>query len=142
QIWSALERVHLADIVRSKGEGLEYGIVQGGANFSVGQRQLFCIARALLKRARVLVLDEATAAIDRSTDEVIQKTIRSEFKECTMLTIAHRLDTVIDSDMILVIDNGSVAEYDTPGNLLKKKNSVFSLLVAESRAQAAVDQSD
>ncbi|KAJ1724913.1 hypothetical protein LPJ53_000837 [Coemansia erecta] len=141
QIWSALERVHLAESVRSKGEGLEYGVAQGGANFSVGQRQLFCIARALLKRARILVLDEATAAIDSSTDAMIQETIRREFRECTVLTIAHRLDTIIDSDMVLVIDSGSVAEYDTPDNLLAHKASVFSLLVAEARAGATAEQS-
>ncbi|KAJ2777911.1 hypothetical protein GGI15_004355 [Coemansia interrupta] len=136
QIWSALERVRLAEPVRSKGEGLEYGVAQGGANFSVGQRQLFCIARALLKRTRILILDEATAAIDSSTDAVVQETIRREFGECTVLTIAHRLDTIIDSDKVLVIDNGSVAEYDAPETLLADWSSMFSLLVAEARAGA------
>ncbi|KAJ2803189.1 hypothetical protein H4R20_002991 [Coemansia guatemalensis] len=137
-IWRALEQAHLAEYIRSKDERLEYMVTQSGENLSVGQRQLICLARALLKHAKVLVLDEATAAIDNATDEIIQQTIRSEFKNCTVLTIAHRLDTVIDSDMILVIDGGRVAEYDMPQNLLAKRDSMFAKLVEEaqnSRAQ-------
>ncbi|KAJ1721490.1 hypothetical protein LPJ53_003999 [Coemansia erecta] len=132
QIWSALEHAHLAEVVRSKGEGLDYAVLKDGDNFSVGQRQLICLARALLKRAKVLVLDEATAAIDNETDAIIQQTIRREFRDCTVLTIAHRLNTVMDSDMILVIDNGMVAEYDTPDNLLANRYSIFTSLVSEA----------
>ncbi|KAJ2807434.1 hypothetical protein H4R20_001292, partial [Coemansia guatemalensis] len=121
-IWRALEQAHLADYIRSKDERLEFMVTQSGGNFSIGQRQLICLARALLKHAKVLVLDEATAAIDNTTDAIIQQTIRSEFKDCTVLTIAHRLDTVIDSDMVLVIDGGQLAEYDTPQNLLANKD--------------------
>ncbi|KAJ1789366.1 Canalicular multispecific organic anion transporter 1, partial [Coemansia sp. RSA 2167] len=105
-----------------------------GENFSVGQRQLICLARALLKRAKVLVLDEATAAIDNATDTIIQESIRKEFKNCTVLTIAHRLNTIIDSDMILVVDGGRLAEYDTPQNLLDNKNSLFAKLIEEAWA--------
>ncbi|KAJ2704611.1 hypothetical protein FB645_003108 [Coemansia sp. IMI 203386] len=133
EIWRALEHAHLADVVRSKDEGLEFVVTQGGENFSVGQRQLICLARALLKRAKVLVLDEATAAIDNSTDAIIQESIRKEFKDCTVLTIAHRLNTIIDSDMILVVDAGKLAEYDTPENLLANENSLFAKLVEEAR---------
>ncbi|KAJ2802201.1 hypothetical protein H4R20_003374 [Coemansia guatemalensis] len=133
-IWRALEQAHLADYVRSKDERLEFMVAQSGENFSVGQRQLICLARALLKHAKVLVLDEATAAIDNATDEIIQQTIRSEFKDCTVLTIAHRLNTVIDSDMVLVVDNGQLAEYDTPQNLLSNKDSLFAKLVEESQS--------
>ncbi|KAJ1882836.1 hypothetical protein LPJ57_000651 [Coemansia sp. RSA 486] len=133
EIWRALEHAHLADVVRSKDEGLEFVVTQGGENFSVGQRQLICLARALLKRAKVLVLDEATAAIDNSTDAIIQESIRKEFKDCTVLTIAHRLNTIIDSDMILVINSGRLAEYDTPCNLLANENSLFAKLVEEAR---------
>ncbi|KAJ2776525.1 hypothetical protein GGI15_004822, partial [Coemansia interrupta] len=132
QIWSALEHAHLAEVVRSKGEGLDYAVLKDGDNFSVGQRQLICLARALLKRAKILVLDEATAAIDNETDAIIQQTIRKEFRNCTVLTIAHRLNTVMDSDMILVIDNGMVAEYDTPENLLANRYSIFTSLVSEA----------
>ncbi|KAJ2804590.1 hypothetical protein H4R20_002444 [Coemansia guatemalensis] len=131
-IWKALEQTHLADYIRSKDERLEFMVTQSGENFSIGQRQLICLARALLKHSKVLVLDEATAAIDNTTDKIIQQTIRTEFKDCTVLTIAHRLDTVIDSDMILVIDAGQLAEYDTPKNLIANKDSIFTKLVEEA----------
>ncbi|KAJ2666002.1 hypothetical protein IW148_001361 [Coemansia sp. RSA 1199] len=133
-IWQALEHAHLADFIRTKDERLEFVVTQSGENFSVGQRQLICLARALLKRAKVLVLDEATAAIDNSTDTIIQESIRKEFKNCTVLTIAHRLNTIIDSDMILVVDGGRLAEYDTPQNLLENENSLFAKLVEEAQA--------
>ncbi|KAJ2743758.1 hypothetical protein GGI20_003515 [Coemansia sp. BCRC 34301] len=132
-IWRALEHARLADFIRTKDERLEFVVMQGGENFSVGQRQLICLARALLKRAKVLVLDEATAAIDNSTDAIIQDSIRKEFKDCTVLTIAHRLNTIIDSDMIMVIDGGKLAEYDTPQNLLANEESLFAKLVEETR---------
>ncbi|KAJ2592151.1 hypothetical protein IWW49_001186, partial [Coemansia sp. RSA 1797] len=133
-IWQALEHAHLADFIRTKDERLEFVVTQSGENFSVGQRQLICLARALLKRAKVLVLDEATAAIDNATDTIIQESIRKEFKDCTVLTIAHRLNTIIDNDMILVVDGGRLAEYDTPQNLLENENSLFAKLVEEARA--------
>ncbi|KAJ2083952.1 hypothetical protein H4R24_000395 [Coemansia sp. RSA 988] len=132
-IWRALEQAHLADYIRTKQESLEFMVAQSGENFSVGQRQLICLARALLKHAKVLVLDEATAAIDNETDEIIQQTIKKEFKDCTVLTIAHRLNTIIDSDMILVVDGGRLAEYDTPQNLLANKESIFAKLVEEAQ---------
>ncbi|KAJ2863548.1 hypothetical protein GGH94_003542, partial [Coemansia aciculifera] len=127
-IWRALEHARLADFVRTKDERLEFVVTQGGENFSVGQRQLICLARALLKRAKILVLDEATAAIDPESDAIIQDSIRKEFKDCTVLTIAHRLNTIIDSDRILVLDQGQVAEFDTPKTLLAKKNGLFKRL--------------
>ncbi|KAJ2497314.1 hypothetical protein GGH96_005197 [Coemansia sp. RSA 1972] len=134
EIWRALEYARLADFIRTKDERLEFMVTQSGENFSVGQRQLICLARALLKRAKVLVLDEATAAIDNATDAIIQESIRKEFKNCTVLTIAHRLNTIIDSNMILVVDGGRLAEYDAPQNLLENKNSLFAKLVEEARA--------
>ncbi|KAJ2113630.1 hypothetical protein IW146_003711 [Coemansia sp. RSA 922] len=124
-IWRALEHTQLADFIRAKDERLEFVVTQGGENFSVGQRQLICLARALLKRAKVLVLDEATAAIDPESDAIIQNSIRNEFKDCTVLTIAHRLNTIIDSDRILVLDKGQVAEFDTPDTLLAKEGGLF-----------------
>ncbi|KAJ2829259.1 hypothetical protein IWW50_000955 [Coemansia erecta] len=133
-IWLALEHAHLADVIRGKDKHLDFMVTQSGENFSVGQRQLICLARALLKRAKVLVLDEATAAIDNETDKIIQETIHKEFKHCTVLTIAHRVNTIIDSDMILAVDGGKLAEYDTPQNLLENENSLFAKLVEEAKA--------
>ncbi|KAJ2082128.1 hypothetical protein H4R24_001824 [Coemansia sp. RSA 988] len=131
-IWRVLEQAHLADYIRSKDERLEFMMTQDGENFSVEQRQLICLARALLKHAKVLVLIETKATLHSETDSIIQQAIRSEFKDCTVLTIAHRLDTVIDSDMVLVIDEGKLAEYDTPHNLLANKGSMLSKLIKEA----------
>jgi len=117
-LWEALERAHLKDVITRNAFGLDAEVLEGGENFSVGQRQLLSLARALLRRSKILVLDEATAAVDVRTDAVIQKTIREEFKSCTMLIIAHRLNTIIDSDRILLLDAGRVLEYDTPEKLL------------------------
>ncbi|KAI6703374.1 hypothetical protein NL676_012510, partial [Syzygium grande] len=103
-------------------------VSEGGENFSVGQRQLLCLARALLRRSKILVLDEATAAVDVRTDALVQKTIREEFNYCTVLIIAHRLNTIIDTDRILVLDAGPT-EHDTPENLLSNEASAFSKMV-------------
>ncbi|XP_063985040.1 ATP-binding cassette sub-family C member 4-like [Diachasmimorpha longicaudata] len=116
QLWSALEEVELKDHSQS----LDYLVTQGGANFSVGQRQLLCLARAIIRNNKIIVLDEATANVDPGTDALIQRTIRKKFRDCTVLTIAHRLNTVMDSDRILVMDRGQVVEYDSPHVLLQK----------------------
>ncbi|XP_046388377.1 multidrug resistance-associated protein 1-like isoform X2 [Ischnura elegans] len=125
EIWRALDHAHLSSFVKSHSAGLQLEISEGGENLSVGQRQLICLARALLRKTKVLILDEATAAVDLETDELIQATIRSEFKECTILTIAHRLNTIMDSDRVIVLDRGQIAEYDSPTSLLEKKTSLF-----------------
>ncbi|XP_043661842.1 multidrug resistance-associated protein 1 isoform X6 [Drosophila teissieri] len=125
EIWKALELSHLKSFVKSLNAGLNHEISEGGENLSVGQRQLVCLARALLRKTKVLVLDEATAAVDLETDDLIQKTIRTEFKECTVLTIAHRLNTILDSDKVIVLDKGQITEFASPTELLDNPKSAF-----------------
>eukprot|EP00914_Ancora_sagittata_P000414 GHVO01001132.1.p1 GENE.GHVO01001132.1~~GHVO01001132.1.p1 ORF type:complete len:558 (+),score=36.54 GHVO01001132.1:161-1834(+) len=125
EIWTALAQAHLKNFVDTLPAGLAADIAEGGENLSVGQRQLICLARALLRRTKILVLDEATAAIDLETDELIQSTIRTEFNECTVITIAHRLNTIMDYDKIIVLDQGKVVEHDSPEQLLKNSSSLF-----------------
>ncbi|KAI4297457.1 hypothetical protein L6164_037348 [Bauhinia variegata] len=136
-LWEALERAHLKDVIRRNSLGLEAEVSEAGENFSVGQRQLLSLSRALLRRSKILVLDEATAAVDVRTDALIQKTIREEFKSCTMLIIAHRLNTIIDCDRILLLDGGRVLEYDTPEELLSNEGSAFSKMVQSTGAANA-----
>ncbi|KAF9954088.1 CD9 antigen [Mortierella alpina] len=131
-LWEALERSHLKEYIRSLPGGLSFEVTQHGENFSVGQRSLICLARALLRKTKVLVMDEATAAVDVETDELIQKTIKMAFKERTVLTIAHRIKTVMDSDKILVLERGRVVEFDTPSKLLKDENSLFYKLAEQA----------
>uniref|UniRef100_H2YLY3 Multidrug resistance-associated protein 1 n=1 Tax=Ciona savignyi TaxID=51511 RepID=H2YLY3_CIOSA len=127
ELWDALEHSHLKDYVTSLSEKLEHEVTEGGENLSVGQRQLVCLARALLRKSKILVLDEATAAVDLETDDLIQATIREQFSDCTTFTIAHRLNTIMDSTRVLVLDAGKVAEFDTPDNLLQAKGIFFSM---------------
>ncbi|KAL8091087.1 hypothetical protein AgCh_040262 [Apium graveolens] len=136
-LWESLERAHLKDVIRRNSLGLDAEVSEAGENFSVGQRQLLSLARALLRRSKILVLDEATAAVDVRTDALIQKTIREEFKFCTMLIIAHRLNTIIDCDRILLLDAGQVLEYDTPEALLLNEQSSFSKMVESTGAANA-----
>lgn len=132
QIWRAVELAHLNQFLKTLPDGLEYEVSEGGSNFSVGQKQLFCLARALLRKSKILVLDEATAAVDLETDNLIQQTIRKEFKHSTIMTIAHRLETIQDYDRIVVMENGSLAEEGQPGQLIKRTNSKFYSLAKEA----------
>lgn len=120
-LWAAIESVELKQIFHS----LDHTIEKGGSNLSLGQRQLVCLARAVVRNNKILVLDEATANVDSKTDSLIQKTLRDKFSYCTVITIAHRLNTVMDSDKILVMDGGEIVEYDHPDTLLKNSNGHF-----------------
>ncbi|KAG0196922.1 hypothetical protein BGX28_009619 [Mortierella sp. GBA30] len=133
EIWAALESASLKTYISSLAEGLMTKIENGGENMSLGQRQLMSLARAMLtKNTRVLCLDEATAAIDVETDNAIQQALRREFKGCTVLTIAHRINTIMDSDRIMVLDKGGLKEYETPAKLLAEPSSIFFSLAKES----------
>ncbi|XP_043965411.1 ATP-binding cassette sub-family C member 4-like isoform X2 [Gambusia affinis] len=138
ELWRALEEVQLKSVAEDLPGKLETVLAETGSNFSVGQRQLVCLARAVLRRNRILIIDEATANVDPRTDELIQKTIRDTFRECTVLTIAHRLNTIIDSDRILVLDGGIIQELDRPFALLQNQDSALYRLVQQTgRAEAA-----
>jgi len=117
-IWSALERVGLSKAVRATGHGLDAPVEDGGGNWSAGERQLMCLARAILRRAKVCVMDEATSSVSPAEDEVIQRAIREDLQGSTMLVVAHRLGTVMDSDAILALEHGRLAEYGHPAELL------------------------
>ncbi|KAG8640262.1 hypothetical protein MANES_13G039000v8 [Manihot esculenta] len=137
QIWQALDKSQLGEIVRGKEQKLDSPVLENGDNWSVGQRQLVALGRALLKQARILVLDEATASVDTATDNLIQKILRTEFENCTVCTIAHRIPTVIDSDLVLVLSDGRVAEFNTPIRLLEDKSSMFLKLVTEYSSRSS-----
>ena len=134
QLWGALEAVDMSAFITTSLEGgLDAEIAEGGENLSAGQRQLLCMARALLERPKLLVMDEATSNIDGKTDEKIQAMLKKAFEECTVLTIAHRIDTITWYDRVLVLDQGRVLEYDAPGALASKEGSAFGALLAEYR---------
>ncbi|EJD44880.1 metal resistance protein ycf1 [Auricularia subglabra TFB-10046 SS5] len=133
EIWVALEQAHLKEYVKSLAKGLDAGVAEGGSSMSAGQRQLLCFARALLRKSTILVLDEATSAVDLESDKAIQDILHGpQFANVTMLTIAHRLHTILESDRVLVLDAGKVAEFDTPQNLLADRDSRFFSLAAEA----------
>ncbi|XP_005190477.1 probable multidrug resistance-associated protein lethal(2)03659 [Musca domestica] len=133
KLWEALEEVKLKQVVADMPNGLHAKISEGGTNFSVGQRQLVCLARAILRENRILVMDEATANVDPQTDALIQTTIRHKFQNCTVLTIAHRLHTVMDSDKVLVMDAGRAVEFGSPYELLtQSKVGIFHGMVKQT----------
>uniref|UniRef100_A0A8C5L1D2 ATP-binding cassette, sub-family member 2 n=1 Tax=Jaculus jaculus TaxID=51337 RepID=A0A8C5L1D2_JACJA len=127
ELWNALELAHLKSFVAGLQHGLSYEVAEGGDNLSIGQRQLLCLGRAVLRKSKILILDEATAAVDLETDHLIQTTIRNEFSQSTVITIAHRLHTIMDSDKIMVLDNGRIVEYGSPEELLAKSGLFYSM---------------
>ncbi|XP_077590459.1 multidrug resistance-associated protein 1 [Stigmatopora nigra] len=126
-VWRSLEFSHLKNFVSGLPDKLNHECSEGGENLSVGQRQLICLARALLRKTKILVLDEATAAVDMETDNLIQTTIRSQFEDCTVLTIAHRLKTIMDYTRVLVLEKGEMIEFDSPANLLSQRGAFFKM---------------
>ena len=134
ELWTALQMVHLNKLVESLDGQLYHELTEGGDNFSAGQKQLLCLARALLQGNKIIVLDEATANVDYSTDELIQHTIRNEFKHCTVLTIAHRVSTILDCDRVMLLQEGRIVEFDRPQNLLKRGDGEFSKLYGYHQA--------
>ena len=118
QCWMALEAVQLMKMTLEQPDGLLMPIVEAGSNLSVGQCQLICVARAILKQSKVLLIDEATANVDKKTDQLLQSIISDKFRNRTVLTIAHRLNTVATSDRLLVLDRGTVADFDVPDKIL------------------------
>ncbi|KAI0982308.1 hypothetical protein GJ496_005358 [Pomphorhynchus laevis] len=131
-IWLALSHVNMMEEIKQHPIGLQMQVTEGGASFSVGQRQLLCLARALLQKCQLLLIDEATANVDNDTDLLVQKMIRDNFKHCTILTIAHRLDTIVDSDTVLVFDQGELVEQGSPAELIHNNQSKFYKLASES----------
>ena len=136
-LWGALEDVQLKTMVQQLPDQLENKLKESGSNFSVGERQLLCLARALLQRSKIIVLDEATANVDYKTDRLIQDVIRNRFKDSTVLTIAHRLNTIMDYDKVLVMDQGRVVEFDNPEVLLQNNSGYFSRLVQTQNKSVA-----
>ncbi|XP_065040029.1 ABC transporter C family member 3-like isoform X3 [Musa acuminata AAA Group] len=131
QIWEALDCCQLGEEIRNKELKLDSEVTENGENWSVGQRQLVCLGRVILRKSKILVLDEATASVDTTTDIIIQKTLRQQFSESTVITIAHRITSVIDSDIVILLDNGVIVEIDSPTKLLENKSSLFAKLVSE-----------
>ncbi|KAM4634684.1 multidrug resistance-associated protein 1 [Polymixia lowei] len=127
EVWRALELAHLKSFVSGLPDKLNHECSEGGENLSLGQRQLVCLARALLRKTKILVLDEATAAVDLETDNLIQSTIRTQFEDCTVLTIAHRLNTIMDYTRVLVLDKGEMAEFDSPSSLIAKRGIFYKM---------------
>ncbi|WIA42403.1 hypothetical protein OEZ86_008404 [Tetradesmus obliquus] len=134
-IWQALRQAGIDGLVKSLGAGLDSPIQEAGNNLSSGQRQLLCMARALLRSSRILVLDEATSNVDHASDALIQRTIRRAFAHCTVLTIAHRLHTIADADRVMVLDAGELREFDSPAKLLARPAGVFRGLMEEAGRQ-------
>ncbi|KAI8910190.1 P-loop containing nucleoside triphosphate hydrolase protein [Gorgonomyces haynaldii] len=132
QVWDALDRANVKLKVQESG-GLDGFVSEGGENLSVGQRQLVCLARAMLRKPKILIMDEATANVDFETDAIIQKCLREDMGQATILTIAHRLNTVMDYDRILVLDQGTVVEFDTPSALMQIENGVFRAMAQTSQ---------
>ena len=132
EIYKVLKKIGFDDFVKKKRFKLSHTISENGSNLSIGEKQLICITRAILRKSKIVILDEATASIDFKHEEIVQKAIDQLLKNSTLISIAHRIKTVLNSDKILVLENGEVKEFDKPDVLLKDKNSYFSELYTKS----------
>lgn len=137
RLWAALEQVRLKDHIAGLDGKLDAPVAEFGANFSVGQKQLICMARALVRDNKILVMDEATSSVDMDTDQVIQHVVRSSFSDCTLLVIAHRINTIIDSNRVMCLKLGQIEEFEHPAVLLRDPTSMLSSLVDEYSEGAA-----
>ena len=133
EVWSALERSQLSNLVSGMPLGLHSVVEEQGRNFSLGQRQLICLGRALLRKAPILCIDEATASVDHATDALLQHALRTFCAGCTILTVAHRISTILDSDVVLVLHQGQLVEMGSPSELLASTSSRFAQLVQQSQ---------
>eukprot|EP00058_Branchiostoma_floridae_P019762 XP_002605252.1 hypothetical protein BRAFLDRAFT_92274 [Branchiostoma floridae] len=133
ELWKAIEIAQLKDVVADLPNKLDEMVTEGGENFSVGQRQLFCLARAFVRKSRILIMDEATASVDMETDAILQEVIKVAFGDRTVVTVAHRIATILNSDRILVLDQGKLVENDSPENLLKKPDGLFTTMVKANK---------
>lgn len=129
--------MELKPVIEALTGGINCKMSDGGSNFSVGQRQMICLARAILRRNKILILDEATANVDPETDRLVQATIRDKFRDCTVLTIAHRLHTVMDNDRVLLINDGRAVEFDHPHVLLQSEDGFFRQLVDQTGSETS-----
>ncbi|XP_061494358.1 ATP-binding cassette sub-family C member 9 isoform X2 [Rhineura floridana] len=128
-LWEALEIAQLKNMVKALPGGLDAMVTEGGENFSVGQRQLFCLARAFVRKSSILIMDEATASIDMATENILQKVVMTAFADRTVVIIAHRVHTILTADLVIVMKRGVILEYDTPENLLAQEDSIFASFV-------------
>ncbi|XP_037050747.1 multidrug resistance-associated protein 4-like isoform X2 [Bradysia coprophila] len=141
EIWNSLELVECKSVISALPGGLDCKVLDGGLNFSAGQRQLLCLSRAILRNNKILILDEATANVDSETDKLIQETIRKQFTDCTVITIAHRLHTIIDSDKVIVMDAGKIREFDHPYKLIQMRGGFFKRLLDQTGSTTAKELS-
>ncbi|XDA80103.1 hypothetical protein R6Z07F_010097 [Ovis aries] len=131
ELWNALEEVQLKETIEGLPGKMDTALAETGSNLSVGQRQLVCLARVILKKNQMLIIDKATSNVDPRTDELIKKAIHKKFAQCTVVTITHRLSTIIDNDMVMVLDSGTVKEYSPPHDLLQNSESLFYTMVQQ-----------
>jgi len=139
QIWKALETVQMKDVIEGLGEGLDFMLSSGGGNFSVGQRQLLCLSRAILTKSKVLIMDESAANVDQLTDTKLQEAVKTVFAGSTVISIAHRLESIVEYDKILVLGAGEVLEYGAPAELLNDKEGAFFGMVQETGKETSAE---